>query len=354
MIRAVVDALSDWAGEGQPAALATVVQVHGRAPLPAGSCLAVAGDGRTAGAVSGGCVEAEVVQAAQDVMASGVARRLRFAPGGDPLTGSALPCGGGIDVWVQPWVGGSAGGETPSERRDDSDSGPSRAAFEQAGFGRAVREGREGALPIAADGWPGEAAERFVLEVAAPARLVLVGASLVAGALSTQARSLGWSTVVIDPRTAVAAHAPISDATQLILDWPEQALLRIAPLGSGDAVLALSHQPALDDAALSAALLGEAGFVGAIGSRRSHAERIARLRGRGFTERQLDRIVGPVGLDLGTSDPAEIAVSIVAELIAARHGRTGGRLSAGDGPIGSEASGRYRLVALASARGLRS
>ncbi|MDO9357253.1 MAG: XdhC family protein, partial [Solirubrobacteraceae bacterium] len=336
-------------------ALATVVEVHGRAPLPAGSCLAVAADGRTAGAVSGGCVEAEVVRAAQEVLAGGPARRLRFAPGGDELTGSALPCGGGIDVWVQRWSGEDAPGrEGSADRADpagDPVSGPAREAIEQAAFSAAVRAERDAVLPIRTLAWQRDALEKYVLEASAPPTLALIGAGIVAGALCTQARALGWATTIVDPRVSIAAHAPISDARRLILKWPEEAFLELGPLGPADAVVALSHQPALDDAALRAALLGEAGFIGAIGSRRSHAERIARLRAGGCTERELARIVGPIGLDLGTSDPAEVAVSIVAELIAARNGRRGGRLSEGDGRIGADDGARYRLTALSPLRG---
>lgn len=339
MIRAVVDALDGWLAAGQRAALATVVQVHGRAPLPVGSSLAVAEDGSTAGGVSGGCVEQEVARVAGEVLRGAPARRLRFAPGADPLIGVALPCGGGIDVWVQPWV----------------------ADAEQQAFAATLRGGLRSTLTFRATPWPpgseprpdaGAAGEEvFDLVVAAAPRLVMVGAGMLAGALAAQARLLGWQTVVIDPRVAVAAHAPISETGRLLLAWPGEALAQLEPLGPADALLALSHHPALDDVALRVGLGSNVGFIGAIGSRASHAERLVRLAHVGVPAEQRARIAGPVGLDLGASAPAEVAVSIMSELIAARNGRAGGRLSRGTGRVqsGSSAGAGYALGSGATA-----
>jgi xanthine dehydrogenase accessory factor len=326
-MRELLAILAEWSARGQPAALATVVAVHGRAPLPVGSTLIVAADGGTAGAVSGGCVEQEVVRTAQYVLRGAPAERLRFAPGQDGLTGSGLPCGGGIDVWVQPWLAGPAG-----EARGKVDAGAAaerlRIAAEQARFAEAALSGRPAVLPFALDDGLG-----FELSVDPPARLVLVGAGLVAGALCSLARSLDLTPIVIDPRAAIAAHAPLEAADQLLLDWPEEAFAKLAPLGAADAVVVLSHQPALDDAALLAAVAGEAGFIGALGSRTAHRDRLARLRAAGMAPADVARIIGPVGLDLGGWTPAEVAVSIAGELIAARHGRAGGRLAARSGSI---------------------
>lgn len=303
MLRHVLTTLDAWVAASRRAAIATVVQVHGSAPLPVGTLMAVRDDGVAAGAVSGGCVEQQVKDAARAVAAGAPARRLRFAPSTDPLLDSGLPCGGGIDVLVEPWT-------------------PSAA---QAAFAAAVRDGRGAVLHSEAP----EAAG-LVLCAAEPARrLVLVGAGLVADAVGQLAAPLGWEVVVVDPREAFAART----AAHVVPSWPAQALAVASPLGPRDALLALSHHPALDDEALAVALASDAGFIGALGSRRSHAERRARLRERGLTDAMLDRITGPVGLDLGGWTPAETALSIVAELTAVGHGRSGGRLHDRDGAI---------------------
>ena len=304
MLRDVVFELDRWTAEGRRAAIATVVQVHGSAPSPVGTLMAVRDDGLTAGAVSGGCVETRVVDAAVAVAAGADPRRLRFAPHADPLLDTGLPCGGGIDVLVEAWA-------------------PSAA---QRAFAAAVLRGDAAELRSEA---AGHAA--VVLCAAEPQRrLVLVGAGLLADAVARLASPLGWSTTILDPREAFAARG----SSAVVARWPARALAADAvPLGRRDALLALSHHPALDDEALAWAVASEVGFIGALGSRRSHAERLARLRERGSSDAALARIVGPVGLDLGGWSPAETAVSIVGELLAARHGRSGGRLMAGDGAI---------------------
>lgn len=338
-MRDLIPILDAWAADGRRTALCTVVAIHGRAPLPLGASLIVAEDGATAGAVSGGCVERQVIEVAQAVLRGAPARRLRFAPTGDELTDAALPCGGGIDVWVQPWGRGTL-------------------AAEQAAFAELVRAGEAARLrfavgPIAAAyrGEPTEGAANAggpsTIDVPALGRLVLVGAGPVAGALCDLAPTVGLRAIVVDPREIVAAHAPIQAASELMLCWPEDALARLAPLGEADAVIALTHQPAIDDVALRAAVASGAGFVGALGSRRAHAERIERLRARGVGEQALARIVGPIGLDLGGWSAGETALSIVAELVALRHGRAGGRLAHGTGRIhATERSGATGAAAL--------
>jgi xanthine dehydrogenase accessory factor len=334
-MRELIPQLTRWQARGQRCALATVVAVHGRAPLPVGATLIVAEDGSTAGAVSGGCVEREVARVAGDVLRGAEPRRLTFAPGaGDDLGGIGLPCGGGIDVWVQPWV---AGDRDESGRFADAGVGRESLGDAQARFAAGVLAGTHARLTTEME----SPDATFELVVPIMARLVLVGAGLVASAVCTLARGLGYRPIVVDPRETVAAHAPLQDASELLLSWPDEALAKLSPLYPEDAVIVLSHQPALDDAALLAALTSDVGFIGALGSRTAHDDRLTRLRARGLTEPELARIVGPVGLDLGGWSPAEVAVSITGELIAARHGRSGGRLSGADGPIhGALAAGR--------------
>ncbi len=331
-MRDLIPILDAWTADGLRAALCTVVSIHDRAPLPLGASLIVAEDGATAGAVSGGCVERQVIEVAQAVLRGAPARRLRFAPTGDELTDAALPCGGGIDVWVQAWGAGPLAGE-------------------QEAFVEAAREGLAARLrftvgPIAAT-YRAEPTEGVAnaggpsaLAVPPVGRMVLIGAGPIAGALCDLAPTLGMRAIVIDPREAVAAHAPIQRADELLLCWPEEAIARLSPLGEADAVIALTHHPAIDDVALRAAVAGGAGFVGALGSRRAHAARLQRLRERGVGEQALARIVGPIGLDLGGWSAGETALSIAAELVAVRHGRAGGRLVQTTGRIHAAAPAR--------------
>ncbi|MEN0014433.1 MAG: XdhC family protein, partial [Solirubrobacteraceae bacterium] len=325
-LREVAPALVAWRADGQRCALATVVRVYGRAPLPVGASLAVCEDGATAGAVSGGCVEQEVLRTARDVMAGGPPRRLTFAPDDDGVLGLGLPCGGGIDVWVQPW-------DADLRRADHGAFTAAVLADERAQFCTALED-------------TGEVLE---LVVEPRGRLVLVGAGLVAGALCAIAPGLGWTPIIVDPREVIAAHAPTHDAARLLLTWPDEAVAGLGPLGPDDAVVVLSHQPALDDAALRVALTTGAGFIGALGSRRAHADRLARLRDHGLGDADLARVVGPVGLDLGGWSPDEIALSIAAELVAVRHGRAGGRLVDATGPIHGAARAAARAPEPASA-----
>lgn len=303
-MRPVLQALDRWVAAGQACAIATIVQVHGSAPLPVSTIMAVRRDGLSCGSVSGGCVEAEVVAAAAAIAAGSESRRLRFAPTDDPLTSTALPCGGGIDVLVEPWL------PTPAQGR----------------FAAEVLAGRPAVLHSVAE-------PSLVLHEAGPRpRLVLVGAGPVAAAICALSAGLGWHTVVIDPREAFIARGSLAGADEVVPRWPAEALARIA-LGPGDALLALSHHPALDDEALAQGVIGRAGFVGALGSRRSHASRLERLAARGLSEAELRRIIGPIGLDLGGWSPGEIALAVMGELVAVRHGRSGGRLVDGHGAI---------------------
>lgn len=304
MNRAVLQTLAAWHAEGRACALATIVAVHRSAPLPAGTLMAVDAGGASVGAVSGGCVEHEVIAAAQQVAEGAPAHRLRFVPDADGLTGTGLPCGGGIDVWVEPW------GSLPQQLL--------AAAAQTDGYATAATRLDDG--------------ERFTHRIEPRPRVVIVGAGPLAAALCAQLRVLGRRTDVVDPREAFTQRGPRPHADAWHATWPAEALAAIGPLGPPDALLAISHHPALDDEALSHALAGGAGFVGALGSRAAHAQRLERLRERGIPEHQLARIAAPLGLDLGGWTPAETALAIAAELVAVAGGRAGGRLSEGSAP----------------------
>jgi xanthine dehydrogenase accessory factor len=303
-----------WVRSGQRAALATVVETWGSAPRRPGAQMAVSGSGAIAGSMSGGCVEAAVVTEALDALADGRPRLLTYGVSDGDAFAVGLACGGTIRVLVEP-VG--------------PDPGLPEAMLADLVAARAARR----ALALCTDlaSWdraltapPGDGplAERFrrgqsgvddgvftALHLPAP-RLVVIGAVHIAQALAPMARIAGFAPIVIDPRPAFATTARFPDA-QVIADWPPEAL---PALDAHTGLVALTHDPKIDDPALRAALASPAFYIGALGSRRTHAARLERLMGAGDAA----RIHGPIGLDIGAATPAEIAVAILAQIVAAR------------------------------------
>ncbi len=299
----VVAAARAWAG--QPLALATVVSTWGSAPRPRGSHMLVGADGRFEGSVSGGCVETDILQTAAEVIAGAPAQVKRYGVADAAAWEVGLPCGGEIAVLVQPVI---AGGFDPE-------------LFDRIADARA--EGR--ALVVTTDLATGQSSERpqetgevFVNRYDPPRRLLIVGAVQIAQSLVAQAATLGIDAVVIDPRARFLTPERFPGAT---LDdrWPDEAVAALRPDGA-TAVVTLSHDVKIDDPALLEALRHPTAYVGALGSRRSHAARRERLAALGVAPADLDRIDGPVGLDIGAIGPSEIALSIAAAMVRAFHG----------------------------------
>ena len=198
----------------------------------------------------------------------------------------------------------------------------------------------QAAIDLARELIPGEEAavrevegRELFFDVYAPQpKLLIVGAVDFAAALARLARFVGFRVTVVDARTRFATHERIPDADEVIVAWPQEYLAQHPP-DDATYVAVLTHEPRFDDPTLAAALRSPAPYIGAMGSRRAHAERLARLRASGFSEEDLARISGPIGLDIGAASPEETAVSIMAEVIAVRHGRSGGRLSQREAPI---------------------
>ncbi|WP_404372134.1 XdhC family protein [Sphingomonas sp. MMS24-J45] len=295
----VLNAARTWKGE--PLALATVVSTWGSAPRPRGSHMLVHADGRFEGSVSGGCVESDILATAAQVIAGAPFQLKNYGVADAAAWEVGLPCGGEIAVLVQPV---SAEGFDP-ELFD-------RIAEAQAG-GRA--------LTVTTDLGTGQSSLRpiegaaFVNRYDPPRRLLIVGAVQIAQALAGLARELGIATTVIDPRARFLTEERFPGVT---LDdrWPDEAVEAFDP-GLASAVVTLSHDTKIDDPALIAALARPTAYVGALGSRRSHAARREQLAAAGVAEADLDRIDGPVGLDIGAVGPAEIALSIAAAMVAA-------------------------------------
>jgi len=295
----VLNAATQW--KGAPLALATVVSTWGSAPRPRGSHMLVHADGRFEGSVSGGCVENDILTTAAEVIAGAPFQLKNYGIADAAAWEVGLPCGGEISVLVQPV---SAEGFDPelfdriAEARDD---GKALQVVTDLASGQSSLRPQEGAA--------------FVNRYDPPRRLLIVGAVQIAQALAGLTREMGIATTVIDPRARFLTEERFPGVT---LDdrWPDEAVEALDP-GPATAVVTLSHDTKIDDPALIAALAHPTAYVGALGSRRSHAARRERLAAAGVSEADLDRIDAPVGIDIGAVGPAEIALSIAAAMVGA-------------------------------------
>lgn len=303
----------DWHREGRGAALATVVETWGSAPRPVGSQLAISGTGEMEGSVSGGCVEGAVVAEAAEALRVGKAQMLEFGVADEDAFAVGLACGGRIKVLVEP-VGpvlpealladlvAARAARQPIAYIVDLDSGARRLdpgdTVALAARFRADKSGVEGS--------------EFIAIHNPPLRLMVVGAVHIAQALLPMARMAGYDPVLIDPRPAFASAGRFPDMT-VVEDWPDVALEGLAP-DSRSAVVTLTHDPKLDDPAIHAALASDCFYLGCLGSSRTHAKRVERLTAAGVSPDAIARIHAPVGLDIGSQGPAEIALSILAQI----------------------------------------
>jgi xanthine dehydrogenase accessory factor len=318
----------DWLDAFDTIALATVVSTWGSAPVPAGGQLVVAGDGRFEGSVSGGCVEIDVIAAAGDVIASGAPKLLEFGIADEAAWRAGLPCGGTIKVFVEPLrapdrafideilaarqsrrlLAVATNLETGRRERIDP------ASVEDGALAAQIAAGESGV--VAMDG-----GQTFLHVVMPPVRVVIAGATHVGQVLAELAARIGYDVVIIDPRPAFASVERFGGLT-VLEGWTDKAFAASA-FDWRTAAVALTHAAHLDDEALAAALRSDCFYVGALGSRRTHAKRLERLRAAGIAEDDLARIHAPVGLAIGAKGPAEIAVSILAEMVQVARGADG-------------------------------
>ena len=305
----------DWHRAGRGVALAFVVETWGSAPRPAGSMLVIDADGAMEGSVSGGCVEGAVIVEAIEAIADGKPRLLDFGVSDDEAFAVGLACGGRIRVLVDP-IGGTLSEGILAEVVTASDAKSSIAY---------VADLESGARQtVTAESYPSrfradrsgveEDGRTFVAVQNPPLRMIIVGAVHIAQFLVPMARACGYAPVLIDPRGAFGSQArfPGEDIRE---DWPDEALDVLAP-DTRTAVVTLTHDPKLDDPAIMATLRGPAFYLGCLGSTRTHAKRVDRLKAAGFTDAEIAKIHAPVGLDIGGKSPAEIAVSIMAQVTA--------------------------------------
>jgi xanthine dehydrogenase accessory factor len=350
-LKDVLRQTTQWSERGERIAVGMVVGARRSAPRPLGSKLAVNARGEIAGGVSGGCVEGAVVEIAERVIDGAPPQLAQFGIPDSDAWEVGLPCGGEIDVWIQAFEWGRfadiarADGRAAEVTLLQGDGAGSKliVAADRRVSGSLGSEQLDARGAAAADDllWEDRSERRgpFFVDVTAPApRLVIVGALDLAAPLCTLARASGWRPYVVDPRARFATAERFPDAEGIVVAWPQEAFGRLGGIDPATAVVALTHDPKIDDAALTVALRSPAAFVGAMGSWRANEHRLERLRAAGLDEDELARLSAPVGLDLGASSREETALSILAEVVAARHAHPGGRLSQRPGRIHSLAT----------------
>jgi xanthine dehydrogenase accessory factor len=317
--------------------MARVVATRRSAPRPVGSKLIVSDRGELAGSVSGGCVESEVVEEAREVLAGGEPRLLTYGISDDLALSVGLPCGGEIDVWVsEPELEllDQLAEVAQEERRavfyTDLEDGTERLVHhgDNPVADDVIRTGHSRVVELHG--------RRLFADVYGPSpRLLVYGAVDTADALAAAARGVGWHTIVADARGRFATRERLPHADEILVAWPEETLAQVQP-GHATAIVVLTHDDKFDVPMLLGALASDAFYIGALGSRRNQERRRERLLEAGADESAVERIAGPAGLDIGAHTPAETAVSILAEIMAVRAARDGGRLKDSTGRIHAE------------------
>jgi len=319
-----LSAANDWLQSARTVALATVTRTWGSAPRPEGSQMAIRDDGAFSGSVSGGCIEGAVIGEAQNALHDRKPRNLKFGVSNEDAWAVGLACGGTIEIHVTPVLAPAQQSllREAKEARDhhravvlatDLATGESvlRYPGEQPGDALAeaaklqARKDQSATVELGGRNW-------FLTVFNPPLDLAIIGAVHMAQPLARMAALADYAVRVIDPRSAFATEDRFPGVT-LSHEWPDEALAAKPP-GPRSAVVALTHDPKLDDPGLSAALKSEAFYIGALGSRTTHSKRLERLRANGFGEAELQRIRGPIGLDIGARSPAEIAIAILAQI----------------------------------------
>lgn len=319
--------IDSWREAGEPVVIATVVNVQGSAPRPIGARLAVNEDGDMAGSVSGGCVESAVVISALEVLETGTGRLEHYGISDEMAWDVGLSCGGMIDVWIEPLQQNAAIDEARARQKAGENvalvtwlDGTGRQqvlanySWEQSGI-------------VNFDG-----SDVYVEIFPTVKQLVIFGAVHTAQPLSRYAQDLGFDVVIVDARKALATPDRFPNVQRILTLWPEDAYEQLT-ITDSTWIAILSHDPKFDEPAILGALQTNAAYIGTVGSRKTSADRRERLRESGVSEEQLARLHGPIGLNIGGKTPEEMAISILAEMIAIEHGRDGGMLRSSTGSI---------------------
>ena len=339
--------ISRWLQAGEPVVLATVIKTWGSAPRAAGGKMAIAAGDRLSGSVSGGCVEGAVAECAAQVLRDGLPQLLHFGVADETAWEVGLACGGTIVVFVQPLapsvfdfvraarenfqgvVRATVVRGTPAAllgrelvlREDGAQAGTLGTTLDGAALiemQRALHSGKSKCVPVEPSA--ADSVELFLDVLLPPATLIIVGGVHIAVPLCALAGTLGYRTVVVDPRRAFGSAERFPQVDRLLTEWPDAALATVG-INANTAVAMLTHDPKLDDPGLMLALPSAAFYVGALGSPATNAKRRQRLLDAGLAPEILDRLHAPIGLDLGGRSPEEIALAIMAQVVSARHAR---------------------------------
>lgn len=305
----------DFLEQGQGAALTTVISTWGSAPRPAGSQLAIATDGTFFGSVSGGCVEGAVILAAQEAIEDGQSRVLDYGVADADAFAVGLACGGNIRILVEPVGVGNGPDVDLIQTIVTSFKGREPIGYQvdlNTWARRIVKPRDMKHADLFLRDKPALADDVFTQIFNPPLKMIIVGAVHITQFLSAIARMAGYTVFLVDPRDSFASKTRFPD--DVFVDaWPNEALNQIG-LDARTAVITLTHDPKIDMPALETALKSDAFYIGSLGSKRTHAKRVAELEDTGFTDAEIVRIHGPIGLDIGSTSPAEIAISIMAEV----------------------------------------
>ncbi|WCB96700.1 putative xanthine dehydrogenase subunit A [Baekduia alba] len=344
---------ASWLEQGKRVVCALLIEVEGSAPLDAGASMLVAESGEIEGSITGGCVEGAVATEARNVLAGGPPRTVTYGIS-DQLAGTVgLTCGGTVHIFVHE-LSGAAGDVELAARRaiaagrpvavatllDGAGAGSKLAVIDGEAVGSLrgpelldasvtrdaaglLAQGRTGIRRYGADGAVlGAELAVHVRSFATPPRMLIFGAIDFSAALAPLAAALGYRVTIVDPREPFIRSPRYASVAEIVVGWPQDAL-EGHELGPRDAILVFTHDPKLDEPALRGALATGAGYIGALGSRKTTADRNRRLLELGVREAELARVMAPCGLDIGSSTPEEAAIAILAEIVARRNGRGG-------------------------------
>ncbi|WP_370328415.1 XdhC family protein [Euzebya sp.] len=359
-MREILEDLASWHAAGTPAALATVVETRISAPRDPGAAMALNADGVVIGSVSGGCVEGAVVEQAREILDGGAPRRVTYGVSDDEAMAVGLTCGGEISLFIEPFavpafetvrdhiatgvpvaVATVVDGPGPVGAKLVVTADETYGDLGSEGLGVAVTSDARGLLAqgrTAHRGYGVHGERRvddvtvFIQSFQPPPRMYVFGAIDFATAVARVGKFLGYHVVVCDARRVFATKARFPDADEVVVQWPHR-FLPTAPIDSRTAICVLTHDPKFDVPLLEVALRTDAAYIGAMGSRRTHDDRLERLRELGLGDEELSKLRSPIGLDLGARTPEETAVSIAAEIVQLRWGGSGRPLTDTEGRI---------------------
>jgi len=357
-MRELISTLDAWRARGDAVALATVVQTGGSTPRPIGAKMIVNARGEFAGSMSGGCVEGAVIEEAQRVLTTGKPKLLRYGIADETAWDVGLSCGGMIEVWLEvgpiDWldaikraieadalcaaatiVSGAHAGAKMLAYPD----GHALGDLGDVELGAAVARDAQALMQAERSENRAYRGVQVFIDVFAPKpKLVIFGGVHTAIPLTQFAQALGFRVTIVDGRARFANRERFPTADEIIVAWPDEAIAQM-PIDASTYIAILTHDPKFDIPALKALSPTQPRYIGSMGSRETRAQHFAELRAAGVSEEFLARVHGPIGLDLGARTPEEMALAIVAEIVAVRYGRTGGFLLGDERSRGAEEQG---------------